>query len=254
MTKQDAFWQARNQSACFGTNPTATKPEGAPCSEEKAAPFLLRAKTSIRGEKGTGKAKSKTALALLLCMALLLLTMGALAQEAEPVYRVASSEEWNNAIEQIEEQSETDATVILTADIGIFNNQYRYTIGVAGKHITVKSEGEGAPYSIGGKSMATVELSGDMTFDNVWLSLGQTAGRGGRGTISGFYANGYTAEFTENLNRLSPISMGGQTGKRRRLQTPISSLTGISSVMQIHRTIAFLAAARIPAPVRPTEK
>ncbi|HIU07919.1 MAG TPA: hypothetical protein IAD48_05180 [Candidatus Limiplasma pullistercoris] len=144
--------------------------------------------------------------------------------------------------------------MILTADIGIFNNQYRYTIGVAGKHITVKSEGEGAPYSIGGKSMATVELSGDMTFDNVWLSLGQTAGRGGHGTISGFYANGYTAEFTENLNRLSPISMAGQTGKRRRLQTPISSLTGISSVMQIHRTIAFLAAARIPAPVRPTEK
>ena len=111
----------------------------------------------------------KTALALLLCLAALLLTMGALAQEAEHVYRVASSEEWNNAIKQIEEQSETDATVILTADIGIFNNQYRYTIGVAGKHITVKSEGEGAPYSIGGKSMATVELSGDMTFDNVWL-------------------------------------------------------------------------------------
>lgn len=254
MTEQNAFLQTRDLSACFGINTTTTMPEGAPCSEEKAAPFLLRAETFARGEKGTGKAKSKTALALLLCMALLLLTMGALAQEAEHVYRVASSEEWNNAIEQIEEQSETDATVILTADIGIFNNQYKYTIGVAGKHITVKSEGEGAPYSIGGKSMATVELSGDMTFDNVWLSLGQTAGRGGHGTISGFYANGYTAEFTENLNRLSPISMAGQTGKRRRLQTPISSLTGISSVMQIHRTIAFLAAARIPAPVRPTEK
>lgn len=188
-------------------------PEGAPCSEEKAAPFLLRAETFARGEKGTGKAKSKTALALLLCMALLLLTMGALAQEAEHVYRVASSEEWNNAIEQIEDQSETDATVILTADIGIFNNQYRYTIGVAGKHITVKSEGEGAPYSIGGKSMATVELSGDMTFDNVWLSLGQTAGRGGRGTISGFYANGYTAEFTEKFEQVITNLYGGSNGK-----------------------------------------
>lgn len=151
----------------------------------------------------------KTDLALLLCMAALLLTVGALAQEAEPVYRVASSEEWNNAIEQIEEQSETDATVILTADIGIFNNQYKYTIGVAGKHITVKSEGEGAPYSIGGKSMATVELSGDMTFDNVWLSLGQTAGRGGRGTISGFYANCYTAEFTEKFEQVITNLYGG---------------------------------------------
>lgn len=155
----------------------------------------------------------KTALAFLLCLAALLLTMGALAQEAGQVYRVASSEEWNNAIEQIEEQSETDATVILTADIGIFNNQYRYTIGVAGKHITVKSEGEGAPYSIGGKSMATVELSGDMTFDNVWLSLGQTAGRGGRGTISGFYANGYTAEFTEKFEQVITNLYGGSNGK-----------------------------------------
>lgn len=213
MTEQNAFLQTRDLSACFGINTTTTMPEGAPCSEEKAAPFLLRAETFARGEKGTGKAKSKTALALLLCMALLLLTMGALAQEAEHVYRVASSEEWNNAIEQIEEQSETDATVILTADIGIFNNQYRYTIGVAGKHITVKSEGEGAPYSIGGKSMATVELSGDMTFDNVWLSLGQTAGRGGRGTISGFYANGYTAEFTEKFEQVITNLYGGSNGK-----------------------------------------
>ena len=213
MTEQGAFLQARDSSACFGINTTTTMPEGAPCSEEKAAPFLLRAETFARGEKGTGKAKSKTALALLLCMAALLLTMGALAQEAGQVYRVASSEEWNNAIEQIEEQSETDATGILTADIGIFNNQYRYTIGVAGKHITVKSEGEGAPYSIGGKSMATVELSGDMTFDNVWLSLGQTAGRGGRGTISGFYANGYTAEFTENFEQIITNLYGGSNGK-----------------------------------------
>ena len=213
MTEQNAFLQARDSSACFGINTTTTMPEGAPCSEGKAAPFLLRAETFARGEKGTGKAKSKTALALLLCMALLLLTMGALAQEAEHVYRVASSEEWNNAIEQIEEQSETDATVILTADIGIFNNQYKYTIGVAGKHITVKSEGEGAPYSIGGKSMATVELSGDMTFDNVWLSLGQTDGRGGRGTISGFYANGYTAEFTEKFEQIITNLYGGSNGK-----------------------------------------
>lgn len=145
MTEQGVFLQARDSSACFGINTTTTMPEGVPCSEGKAAPFLLGAKTSARGEKGLRKAMRKTALAFLLCLAALLLTMGALAQEAGQVYRVASSEEWNNAIKQIEDQSETDATVILTADIGIFNNQYRYTIGVAGKHITVKSEGEGAP-------------------------------------------------------------------------------------------------------------
>lgn len=213
MTEQGVFLQARDSSACFGINTTTIMPEGAPCSEGKAAPFLLGAKTSARGEKGLRKAMRKTALAFLLCLAALLLTMGALAQEAGQVYRVASSEEWNNAIKQIEDQSETDATVILTADIGIFNNQYRYTIGVAGKHITVKSEGEGAPYSIGGKSMATVELSGDMTFDNVWLSLGQTAGRGGRGTISGFYANGYTAEFTEKFEQIITNLYGGSNGK-----------------------------------------
>ena len=102
MTEQGVFLQTRDLSACFGINTTTTMPEGAPCSEGKAAPFLLGAKTSARGEKGLRKAMRKTALAFLLCLAALLLTMGALAQEAEHVYRVASSEEWNNAIKQIE--------------------------------------------------------------------------------------------------------------------------------------------------------
>lgn len=75
-------------------------------------------------------------------------------------------------MESIEAQSEAEATVILTDDVGIFNNQYKYSIGVPDKHITVKSEGEDAPYSIGGKSMSTVQLDGDVTFENVWLSLG----------------------------------------------------------------------------------
>lgn len=48
-------------------------------------------------------------------------------------------EEWEDAMESIEAQSEAEATVILTDDVGIFNNQYKYSIGVPDKHITVKS-------------------------------------------------------------------------------------------------------------------
>lgn len=59
MTEQNAFLQTRDLSACFGINTTTTMPEGAPCSEEKAAPFLLRAKTSIRGRKGGWKGEEQ---------------------------------------------------------------------------------------------------------------------------------------------------------------------------------------------------
>lgn len=137
---------ASKESIClFWDKPDSYKAGRRAVFGGKGCAFLLRAKTSIRGEKGVRKAMRKTALAFLLCLAALLLTMGALAQEAGQVYRVASSEEWNNAIKQIEYQSETDATVILTADIGIFNNQYKYTIGVAGKHITVKARAKARP-------------------------------------------------------------------------------------------------------------
>ena len=132
---------------------------------------------------------------------------------AENEYRVASEVDWNAAMGDIAAQTERDATVILTGDVGIFNNQYKYTIGVSGKHITVKSEGDGAPYSIGGKSMSSVSLTGDMTFDNVWLSLGQGASRG-RGTVSSFYANGYTAEFTENFAQVITNLYGGSNGTK----------------------------------------
>ena len=59
MTEQGVFLQARDSSACFGINTTTTMPEGAPCSEGKAAPFLLGAKTSARGEKGGWKGDEK---------------------------------------------------------------------------------------------------------------------------------------------------------------------------------------------------
>ena len=60
--------------------------------------------------------------------------------------------------------------------------------------------------------MSTVQLDGDVTFENVWLSLGQTSGRGGRGTVSSFYANGFTAEFTENFEQVITNLYGGGNG------------------------------------------
>lgn len=128
-------------------------------------------------------------------------------------YYVDSKDAWDEAMQTIENSDETDATVILTADVGIFNNQYKYTIGAQGKHITVRSEGDGAPYSIGSKSMNSVQLTGDVTFDNVWLSLGQGSDRS-RGTISSFYANGYTAEFTENFAQPIANLYGGSNGTK----------------------------------------
>lgn len=140
------------------------------------------------------------------------------ARSAEPFY-VNSKEAWDKAMRTIEKSDETDATVILTADVGISSNYYKYTIGVPGKHITVKSEGDGAPYSIGSRSMSSVQLTGDVKFDNVWLSLGQGATRS-RGTVSRFYANGYTAEFTENFAQPIANLYGGSNG------TEITASTG----------------------------
>ena len=129
----------------------------------------------------------------------------------EKVYKVGSATEWDSVMNSINEQTELEATVILTKDIGIYNTQYKYSIGVFGKHIIIKSEGDGAPYSIGAKSMSSVSLTGDVTFDNVWLSLGQGSERS-RGTISSFYANGYTAEFTENFAQVITNLYGGANG------------------------------------------
>lgn len=134
------------------------------------------------------------------------------AMAEENVYKVSDKDTWDQAVSAIEALPEdSDATVILTNDVGIFNNQYKYSIGVEGRHITVKSEGDGAPYSIGAKSMSSVSLNGDMTFENVWFSLGQGAERS-RGTVSSFYANGHTVEFTENFAQIITDLYGGAKG------------------------------------------
>ena len=208
MTEEANRFHRIDKSARFGR-----KPEGASRFKGTETSFLLYAGTAATGEKGDGKAMKRRALGLLLCVMTLLMATVALGQGMnQPVYYAASVEDWEDAMESIKAQSEAEATVILTDDVGIFNNQYKYSIGVPDKHITVKSDGEDAPYSIGGKSMSTVQLDGDVTFENVWLSLGQTSGRGGRGTVSSFYANGFTAEFTENFEQVITNLYGGGNG------------------------------------------
>ncbi len=122
----------------------------------------------------------------------------AIAPIAEINYEVSSESELIDALNNIQASTETEATIVLKADVTVQSTSggsYTASFGVAGKHITVKSEdGEMKKlifpfYGI---------LSGDCTFDNVNV------------TGSRLFCNGYRTIFTENGQiHLSETLYGG---------------------------------------------
>ena len=92
-------------------------------------------------------------------------------------YKVSSADELTRVLEQIGKSQETEATIVLNADIG---NDVKF-VGVVNKSITVKStDGQKHALTLGS------ELVGDITLDNVKVTAGT------------LYCSGYRTIFTEN--------------------------------------------------------
>lgn len=130
-------------------------------------------------------------------------------------YSVTTADEYTQALASIAASGDTDATILLKTDLG--SNFLRtpatddektsvggsslenvYIIGVVGKHITLKSDGD-TPHSV---TLNNCYLVGDVTFDNVTVS-GST-----------IYANGSTLEFTENASGGVTDSIFGGNDRR----------------------------------------
>lgn len=107
-------------------------------------------------------------------------------------YEVSTSDEFNNALEQIKNNQDTEATIILTADIGS-NTKF---VGATDKSITVKSTA-GKKYTL---SLGS-NLEGDITIDNVKVSSGT------------LYCNGHRTIFTENCEFSIGCLYGGANQK-----------------------------------------
>ena len=103
-----------------------------------------------------------------------------------PSYEVSTPAELSNALTQIAERADTEATIVLKANVAAPStpeSTYVTSFGVAGKHITVKSlDGEMKNISFASRGI----LTGDCTFDNV--------------DVTGYklYCNGYRTIFTKN--------------------------------------------------------
>lgn len=115
----------------------------------------------------------------------MMLTLLGTAAFAESSYTVSTNDGLKTALDAIAAGSETEAVIVLTGDVeapkmaGKTNNT---SFGVAGKHITVRSEGEMKTFSFPSYGI----LTGDCTFDNV-----NVTGRR-------LFCNGYNTVFTEN--------------------------------------------------------
>ena len=117
---------------------------------------------------------------------------------SENTYGVSTAEELSTALTQIATSADTEATIVLKADITLPNDGgsgYIASFGVDGKHITVKSD-EGEMKKLSFPSYGV--LTGDCTFDNVNV------------TGSRLFCNGYRTIFTENGQiHLSETLYGG---------------------------------------------
>lgn len=103
-----------------------------------------------------------------------------------PSYEVSTTAELSNALTQIATSADTEATIVLKADVTLSNDAtsgYISFFGANGKHITVKSD-EGEMKKLSFPSYGV--LTGDCTFDNVNV------------TGSRLFCNGYRTIFTEN--------------------------------------------------------
>ena len=117
---------------------------------------------------------------------------------AETPYEVSNNDALNDALKKIAASAETEATIVLMADVtapSTAEGSYTASFGVDGKHITVKSaEGEMKNFSFPSYGI----LTGDCTFDNV-----NVTGRR-------LFCNGYRTIFTENGQiHLSETLYGG---------------------------------------------
>ena len=115
-----------------------------------------------------------------------------------PSYEVSTTAELSNALTQIAASADTEATIVLKADVTLSNDAtsgYISFFGANGKHITVKSD-EGEMKKLSFPSYGV--LNGDCTFDNVNV------------TGSRLFCNGYRTIFTENGQiHLSETLYGG---------------------------------------------
>ena len=114
-----------------------------------------------------------------------------------PSYEVSTTAELSTALTQIAARADTEATIVLKADITLSNDVgsgYITSFGATDKHITVKSEGEMKKLSFPSYGV----LTGSCTFDNVDV------------TGSRLFCNGYRTIFTENGQiHLSETLYGG---------------------------------------------
>lgn len=126
----------------------------------------------------------KALLSGVIALVMMLTLLGA-AAFAESSYTVSTSDELKTVLEKIAAGSEKEAVIVLTGNVeapkmaGKTNNT---SFGVAGKHITVRSEGEMKKFSFPSYGI----LTGDCTFDNVIV------------TGTRLFCNGYNTVFTEN--------------------------------------------------------
>ena len=115
-----------------------------------------------------------------------------------PSYKVSTTADLSNMLKQIATSADTEATIVLKADITLPNDGgsgYIASFGVDGKHITVKSD-EGEMKKLSFPSYGV--LTGDCTFDNVDV------------TGDRLFCNGYRTIFTENGQiHLSETLYGG---------------------------------------------
>ncbi|QUO22737.1 InlB B-repeat-containing protein [Clostridiaceae bacterium Marseille-Q4143] len=115
-----------------------------------------------------------------------------------PSYKVSTTAELRNVLTQIATSADTEATIVLNADVTLSNDAtsgYISSFGANGKHITVKSD-EGEMKKLSFPSYGV--LTGDCTFDDV-----DVIGRR-------LFCNGYRTIFTENGQiHLSETLYGG---------------------------------------------
>ena len=146
--------------------------------------------------------KQLVSILLTLCMVIGLFPATALAAEDSAgdnkTYEVSTAENLSSALTDIEKHNDTEATIVLKADVTLSNDAtsgYISFFGANGKHITVKSD-EGEMKKLLFPSYGI--LTGDCTFDNVNV------------TGSRLFCNGYRTIFTENGQiHLSETLYGG---------------------------------------------
>ena len=149
--------------------------------------------------------KQLVSILLTLCMVIGLFPTTALAAEDSAgdnktvtTYEVSNDTDLSNALTQIAESTENEATIVLKANLNApvtAGGSYTTTFGVDGKHITVKSD-EGGMKKLSFPWYGI--LNGDCTFDNVDV------------TGSRLFCNGYRTIFTENGQiHLSETLYGG---------------------------------------------